>query len=123
MSPKSVKEKAILLKENRLTNNCPVCFSNKDLVLYFHQKVVRNRLYTKVTNEITPTLACKKCSSTIYPVDWTDDIERVFEYYRKTVVPRKTSFRLSTLFLVLLLSTVLIVAALVLWTMYRETTR
>ncbi|WP_340067139.1 hypothetical protein [Ascidiimonas aurantiaca] len=119
MPAKPAKEKALLLKENQLSNNCPVCFSNSDLILYFHQKVVRNRFFTKVTGKITPTLRCKKCDSTIYPVNWTDDIERVFDYYNKTVVARKTSFRLSVLSLILLLI-VITAAALILWFGYEK---
>ena len=36
-------------------------------------------------------MVCEKCKSTIYPVSWTEDIERMFDYYQKTVVPEKKS--------------------------------
>ncbi|GGG36890.1 hypothetical protein GCM10011414_02830 [Croceivirga lutea] len=97
-----VKEKQIKIKEAEITNNCPVCF-NQELMLTFYQKHKYTAFYQKTTDVVTNEIKCKKCSSVIYPVDWTTDIERVYEYYNKLVQPDKTSIRFTTLFFVLLL--------------------
>ena len=54
-------------------------------------------------NHVSYEIKCKKCYSIIYPVDWTDDIERVYEYYNKLVVPERSALRFTTLFFVLVL--------------------
>jgi hypothetical protein len=102
------KEKLIVLKNAEITNNCPECF-NQELKLSFYQKQTFNPFYHKTTGEVTHEIKCKKCYSLIYPVNWTPDIERVFEYYNKLVEPEKKSTKFTTLFYVL----VLIVLALI----------
>jgi hypothetical protein len=44
-------------------------------------------------------------------VNWTPDIERVYDYYNKLVEPDRTSVRFTTLFFVLLLLILVLVAA------------
>ena len=83
------KEKLEVIKQAEITNNCPECF-NQDMVLSFYQKHLYSRFYHKITAEIQHQIKCNKCESVIYPVKWTDDIERIFEYYQKTVVPEKS---------------------------------
>ncbi len=95
-------EKLIVIKEAELTNNCPECF-NQDLKLTFYQKHRYGKLFYKTTSEVTGQVLCNKCGSDIYPSKWTDDIERIFEYYQKMVVPEKTSLKFTTLFYVLIL--------------------
>lgn len=82
------------IKQARLVNNCPECFSKDSLILTFYQKNVRSLFFKQETAEITDSMVCEKCKTTIYPVRWTDDIERVHEFYAKTVQPRK-SFKLT----------------------------
>jgi hypothetical protein len=113
------KEKNILIKEAQLTNNCPECFSDEDLTLYFYQRIKSNRFYIKVTREITQNIICKKCKSTIFPARWTDDIERVFTYYDKTVQPRKASLRFTSTFYILILLLVIMVAFIITFLIYR----
>lgn len=96
------KEKLVSIKEAVLKNNCPECF-NQELKLSFYQKHTRGRFFKKTTNEITHQIVCKKCSSMIYPVKWTDDIERMFNYYQKTVVPEKKQVSPTLLFYALVL--------------------
>lgn len=96
------KERLVVIKEAEITNNCPVCFNQK-LGLTFFQRHTYNPLYHKTTKDVSHEIKCKKCGSVIYPVDWTDDIERVFDYYNKLVKPNKKSVRFTTLFFVLLL--------------------
>jgi len=103
------KEKLVVIKEADLTNNCPECF-NQDLKLSFYQKHSYGRFFRKITNELNHQIVCRKCSSMIYPVAWTDDIERMFNYYQKTVVPEKKSSKPTFLFYLLLFIILLAVA-------------
>jgi hypothetical protein len=96
------KEKQVAIKEAEITNNCPECF-NQELKLTFYQKHSYTHFYHKTTGEVTHEIKCKKCYSIIYPVNWTPDIERVFEYYNKLVEPDKKTTRFTTLFFILLL--------------------
>ncbi|WP_422083201.1 hypothetical protein [Ulvibacterium sp.] len=104
------KEKLVTIKEADITNNCPECFS-QDMKIAFFQKHTYGRLIHRTTNEITHQITCKKCNSIIYPVDWTDDIEKIFDYYQKTAIPHKASIRFTSLFYVLLLVLVVLVGA------------
>ena len=83
------------IKSARLVNNCPECFAQDSLVLTFRQKHLSNFFFKRATGEITDSMVCDKCQTTIYPVRWTDDIERVYEFYSKTV-EAKTSFKLTS---------------------------
>ena len=96
------KEKQIVLKEAEITNNCPECF-NQDMRITFFQKHRVSRWYYQITGEVTHQIICNTCHSLIYPVKWTDDIERTFEYYQKTVTPRKKGIKLSKLSLFLII--------------------
>lgn len=95
-------EKLVLIKEADLSNNCPECF-NQDLKLSFYQKHRFGKLFHRVTSEVTNHVICNKCGSDIYPIKWTDDIERMFEYYKKMVQPEKKSLKLKPLFYILIL--------------------
>lgn len=104
------KEKRIVIKEADITNNCPECY-NQELLLTFYQKHTYNAFFHRTTNEVTHEITCKKCNSRIYPVNWTPDIERVFDYFNKLVSPDKPSIRFTTLFSVLLIIVLLLIAA------------
>lgn len=96
------KEKKIAIKEAEITNNCPECF-NQELELTFYQKHTFNPFFHRTTSEVTHEIKCKKCHSTIYPVNWTPDIEKVFDYYNKLVKPDSPSVRFTTLFFIFLI--------------------
>ena len=104
------KEKQLVIKEAIITNNCPVCY-NQELGLTFYQKYTVNALYHRTTKKVTHEIKCKKCHSVIHPVSWTRDIERVFDYYNKLVIPRKPILRFTTLFFVLILLVLALIAA------------
>ena len=106
------KERRIAIKEAEITNNCPVCF-NKELRLTFYQKHTFNAFYHRTTSEVTHEIKCKKCHSIIYPVDRTQDIERVFDYYNKLVTPDRPSVRFTLLFFIVLISVLGLVGTLV----------
>jgi len=109
------KEKHIVIKEAALNNNCPECF-NQDLTLTFFQKHTYGKFFHKTTNEITNTLQCNTCNTLLYPVSWTDDIERLFNYYQKAAIPKPKSTKATFLFyLIIFVSLALFVAAVYLY--------
>ena len=105
------KEQTII-KEAALSNNCPECF-NQDMTLRFFQAHLRTRLYHRTTSEVQEALECNTCHNRIYPVQWTDDIERSVDYYRKMVHPKTASIRFTGLFYILLLLGIVGIGALV----------
>ncbi len=102
------KEKLEIIKEADLTNNCPECF-NQDMKITFYQKHKYGKLYHRTTNEVSNKIKCNKCGSVIYPVNWTEDIERIFEYYQKMVTPEKASIKFTALFYILIISLVILI--------------
>jgi len=90
-------EKLEVIKETALKSNCPECF-NQNLKLTFYQKHRYGRLFHRTTNEVTNQIVCEKCKMDIYPAKWTDDIDRIFEYYKKMVNPEKASIKFTSLF-------------------------
>lgn len=102
-------EKLVVIKETNLSNNCPECF-NQNLKLTFYQKHVFGKLIHRTTNKVTNQIICVTCGSDIYPSKWTDDIERMFNYYQKMVVPEKSSLKFTTLFYVLILILIALIA-------------
>ena len=108
----------ITIKEVTLNNNCPVCYSKKGLILTFKQKIIENNFYKSITSEITNNIKCNTCNTTIYPVQWTDDIERVFEYHQKTVVPKKTSTYLKKRAWIIIVAVILIAFIVLILTIY-----
>ena len=104
------KEKRIVLKEADITNNCPECF-NQDMKLTFYQKHTYGRLFHRTTGEVSYQIRCNKCDSIIYPIKWTNDIERIFEYYQKMVTPDRASIRFTTLFYILILVLIVLTGA------------
>ena len=103
-------EKLITIKDNALNNHCPECFS-KTLHVVFKQKFVETKLYKSVTKETLGELYCKTCDNVIYPIQWTDDIEPVFEYHQRAFTPKKASLKLKKNGWILLIGIVLLVLA------------
>lgn len=90
-----MKTHFITIKEVALKNNCPECYSNEGLRLTFKQKFIESYFYKTLTTETSHILSCKTCHTTIYPVSWTEDIERVFKYHQRAYTPKKASFKLN----------------------------
>lgn len=86
-----MSDEFILIKEVALKNNCPECFSKEGLRLSFKQRFIETNFHKSITAEIKHDIKCEICNSNIYPVQWTDDIERVFEYQKKAFTPKKPS--------------------------------
>ena len=101
-----------VIREAQLNNNCPECF-NQDLVLVFTQRHRFGRLYHRITGEVIRELKCTTCKNIIYPVRWTEDIERSVAYYEKTVKPETPAIRFRPVFYLLLLLFAVLAAALV----------
>lgn len=105
-------ENYITIKEVQLNNHCPECYSKKGLHLSFKQKIIETNFYKSITPDITNELECNTCNTIIYPVQWTDNIESIFSYQKKTVVPKKTSTYLKKASWIVI-GTVLMLVALV----------
>ena len=86
-----MSETFIDIKEVALNNNCPECYSTNGLHLKFKQKIINTIFYKSITSEIEHEITYKTCNSIIYPVQWTNDIERVFEYQKKAFTPKPKS--------------------------------
>lgn len=84
-------ENLITIKEVIMPNNCPECYGKGGLALIFKQKITETQFYKSITAEILHEIECKTCQSTIYPVQWTDDMERVVEYQQKAFTPLASS--------------------------------
>jgi hypothetical protein len=104
-----VTEKLITIKEVSLNNNCPECYNTNGLQLTFKQKFKETKLFKSITSETTQEINCKTCHTKIYPISWTDDIERVFNYHQKAFVPKKPSLKLKKLAWILIGITVIII--------------
>lgn len=85
----------ITIKEVAIKNNCPECYNATGLHFTFKQKFLDTRFYKSLTTETAHQLFCKTCETIIYPVNWTDDIDRVFDYHQRAFIPRKASFKLK----------------------------
>jgi len=103
-----MKENLIEIKQAILANNCPECYANDTLSLTFYQKNIKSAFLKRTTDEISNSIICQKCNSTIYPVQWTEDIERVYDFYLKSLKPEKPSFKLTGLSRALIIIAVLL---------------
>jgi len=97
------------LKEVKLNNNCPECYSNEGLELTFKQKFVENAFYKAITQDIINDMYCNTCNTAIFPVRWTNDIEQVVAYQKRAVQVKPNSVKLKQLtWFVIIASTVLV---------------
>jgi len=110
-----MNEKLITVKEVALKNNCPECFSKDGLELKFKQKFIETKFYKSITRYISTEMHCKVCKTIIYPVNWTEDIERVYNYQMKAFTPKKASKKFKTPFWIIISISVALVIAAVVW--------
>ena len=108
-----MREKLITVKEVSLNNNCPECFSKEGLELTFKQKFIETKFSKSITQEIATEMHCNVCDTTIYPINWTEDIERVYEYQMKAFTPKKVSKKYKTVFWIIIGIVTLIVTSVV----------
>lgn len=103
----------VTIKQVDLKNNCPECYSNSGLQLTFKQEFLETTLHKTLTQKISHSLYCNTCETQIFPVQWTDDIERVYDYQLKAFTPKKNYLKLKPLALILILVSIVLIAALV----------
>ncbi|GAA4804251.1 hypothetical protein [Litoribaculum gwangyangense] len=113
-------EKQFDIKEVTLKNNCPICFIREGLRLILKQKIKETKFYKSITSEVNYELVCKKCNSIIYPVQWTDDIDQVVDYQKKAVEPKKASTYLKKLSWVVIITTAIVVSAVIFTMLYNN---
>lgn len=101
----------IILKETKLTNNCPECYSKDGMVLTFKQEKQQSKLFIKTKSTVIDHIQCQKCETTIFPGIWTEDIERVYSYHKKTISPQSSSIKFKGLFYGLLIVVLLLITA------------
>lgn len=106
-----MEEKFLTIKKVPLNNNCPECYSIGGLVLTFKQKFIETTFYKSISSEIKHDIECKTCNTAIYPVQWTDDIDRVFEYQKRAFVPKPTSTYLKKTSWIIIVTVVVILFA------------
>ena len=109
--------KHLILKEVKLSNNCPECYSNSGLQLTFKQSFIENLLYKANTKAISKELNCTNCNTQIFPVRWTDDIELVVAYQERALKPKSRSLKLKPLAWVLILFDLILLVGIVLYTL------
>ena len=107
-----MKEKFFTVKEASLNNHCPECYSNDGLHLTFKQKFVENAFYKAISPDIKHTLVCHTCNTEIFPVRWTDDLEQIFEYHKRALVPKSATFKLKKLTWILLVVAIALIVLL-----------
>lgn len=96
-----------VFQEATLSSNCPECYANNSLLFTVFQKEINNPWYFKRTPELSEQIVCQKCETEIYPVRYTEDIERVKAFYLKSMGTPETRFKmkgLSYLLIVLILA-------------------
>jgi len=104
-------QKTNILHTAKLKNNCPTCFGTDGLEFTFTQDENENVLVHRPDKEIKNSLYCHNCKNAIYPVNWTEDIERVYDYNRKIAETNRQYLKVKPLFYILILVAVLLVAA------------
>lgn len=104
-------EKLVPIKIADVTNNCPKCYS-ADLKLTFYQKYIFKRFSKRITNQISNEVMCKVCKEKIYPIDWTQDLERVIDYYYRAAQPKKAVTIFKPSFYVLVIGALVLLASL-----------
>lgn len=75
--------------------NCPECYSNSGLELSFKQEWKDTFWVKKATDVMREEIYCKHCEFPIYPVKWTEDIERLYEYNLKRA-EKETFFKVKS---------------------------
>jgi hypothetical protein len=112
-----MEKRTRILHTAKINNNCPECYSTDGLEFIFSQEEVENKLYSKANKEVIEILHCQTCDQDIYPVNWTLDIERVYDYHRKVAKPKSSGIKLKPLAYLLILTDALIIAAIIYYLM------
>ena len=103
------------LKEARIGNNCPECYSNDSLELTFKQKLTETKFYKAITDETACQLLCLNCEVKIFPISWTDDIERVVDYHKRGLKTKPKSIKLKPISWILMAFGIAVLIAIILF--------
>lgn len=104
-----MEAKFFTVKEVVLNNNCPECYSTEGLQLTFKQKFVENAFYRAISNDIKHSMICHTCHTEIFPIRWTEGLERVYEYQERALAPKKATFKLKKLSWILIIVLIVLV--------------
>lgn len=74
-----------------IESKCPDCGASNCLELQFFQKRIETGFTKKVTKNVTGILFCKQTNKEVPPVQWSDEIEKLFhaEKQKLTLQPAK----------------------------------
>ncbi len=108
-----MSSKTHTLHTAHLKNNCPTCFGKNGLQFTFTQEEKETPFFRKPAVLIDETLYCNTCNNIIYPVNWTEDIERVFDYNKKIAETNKQYLKVKPLFYISVVVAIVLVAAVV----------
>ena len=100
-----------ILHTARLNNNCPECYDTEGLEFTFTQIEKQNKVYKQAKKEVAEKLYCHTCKNIIYPVNWTEDIDRVYQYHKKEVHPKSTLLKLKSFGYIFILLGIVVIAA------------
>ena len=107
-----MEDKFFTVKEVALNNHCPECYSTDGLQIVFKQKFVETPFYKAISKDVKHQMNCNTCNTEIFPVRWTDDIERVFEYQQRAFVAKPATLKLKKLSWILLIAAIVLVVVL-----------
>lgn len=105
-----MSQKTNILHTSRLHNNCPTCFGKDGLEFTFSQDERENSFFHKPSSNIDEKLFCHNCKNPIYPVNWTEDIERVYDYNKKLAETQRQYLKVKPLFYILIIAATVLVA-------------
>lgn len=108
-----MSQKTNILHRARLNNNCPTCFGKDGLELTFTQTERENAFFHKPSTDIDKNLYCHNCKNPIYPVNWTEDIERVYDYNKKLAETKRQYLKIKPLFYIVIIAAIIVVAAVI----------
>ncbi len=102
-----------VLHTAKINNNCPECYSKEGLEFTFEQENYENQFYSKARKEVIETLYCHNCNQQVFPVNWTEDIERVHEYHSKLAQPKSSGLKLKPVAYAIILFDVVTIAIII----------
>ncbi len=106
-----MSRKTHILHIARLKNNCPTCGGTNGLELTFTQDEKENAFLHRPNPKIDDRLFCHNCKNPIYPVNWTEDIERVYDYNKKIAESHRKYLKVNPLLYILIFAAIILVAA------------